>query len=62
MPPYVGIEIYFGPTGKARETWQALITYVNLKGGCFVLTAKPILHRKGRLLSAVTIVYLVFHL
>ncbi|KAK7827636.1 bifunctional nitrilase/nitrile hydratase nit4a [Quercus suber] len=39
MPPNVGIEIYFGPTGKAREIWQALITYVNLEGGCFVLTA-----------------------
>ena len=30
MPPYVGIEIYFGPTGKAWEIWQALITNVNV--------------------------------
>ena len=48
MPPYVGIEIYFGPTGKARDIWKAS-------------NYKPILHRKGRL-SAVTGMYFVFQL
>ena len=39
MLPYVGIEIYFGPTAKAREIWQALMTYVNFNRVCFLLTA-----------------------
>lgn len=55
MPPYVGIEVDFGPTAKAREIWQASMSHVNLKGGCFVLTANQFCKREDNLLSLVNV-------
>ena len=51
MPPYVGIEVDFGPTDRAREIWQASMSHVILEGGCFVLTANQFCKREDNLLS-----------
>ena len=60
MPPYVGIEI-FRPTAKARDIYQASKTYVNLEGGCFVLTTNQFfMGREDYLLSLE--MYFVFQL
>ena len=51
MPPYVGIEVDFGPTARAREIWQASMSHVILEGGCSVLTANQFCKREDNLLS-----------
>lgn len=55
MPPYVGVEVDFGPTAKAGEIWQASMSHVNLEGGCFVLTANQFCKREDNLLSIVNV-------
>ena len=58
MPPYVGIEIYFRPTAKARDIWKASMTFVNLIGDCFVLTTNQFyIGREDNLLSLECILY-----
>ena len=53
MPPYVGIEVDFGPTAKARERWQALRSHVNLEGLCSKFLTADQFCKRGRQ-SAVT--------
>nr|POE86397.1 bifunctional nitrilase/nitrile hydratase nit4 [Quercus suber] len=43
-----GIEIYFRPTAKTREIWQATMIHIAQEGGCFVLSSNQFC-RKGRL-------------